>query len=431
MTKLDILNWLNQFDLDLRKSKDGTALDMKDTPDVVSFIADCIVHYVDEEMAAGKSLSTIEFSVNTIWHTEYAIDMAVQIFGKPSPDSRSAVQEYNKFFTLPIKALSYSRVLQNRKVGRSYLFHVENYELLDYIAARDNNAAIFLGEYFRKVLRDSGIYDYFDTFLSKQTSDSLAVARTTYCDFMLDYGLKGQKGGKDLESSKTFIKLINILAYNERKCGIARGGGVTDAIISLQHIRYNERNSRDVATGKPKGVTRTDHEVSPETQARLEYAINRAKARVAKYNDAFNAGMTETIPSVVRGRKPGCIDMRFEQSAVRQIATDKHHIFPAAEFPEINTYYENIICITPEQHYTWAHPNHDTHLINKMYQYYLLLSKMEQIMLNIQDNVGTPGFYSFRKFTKVLDTGLSTDEFGKVPSNDFNTVSDLLDRYYQ
>ena len=92
MTKLDILNWLNQFDLDLRKSKDGTALDMKDTPDVVSFIADCIVHYVDEEMAAGKSLSTIEFTVNTIWHTEYAIDMAVQIFGKPSPDSRSAAQ---------------------------------------------------------------------------------------------------------------------------------------------------------------------------------------------------------------------------------------------------------------------------------------------------------------------------------------------------
>ena len=104
--------------------------------------------------------------------------MAVQIFGKPSPGSRSAIQEYNKFFTLPIKALAYARILQHRKDGRSYLFHVENYDLLDYIAARDNNAAIFLGEYFRKVLQDSGMYDYFEAFLSKQTSDSLATART-------------------------------------------------------------------------------------------------------------------------------------------------------------------------------------------------------------------------------------------------------------
>lgn len=155
-----------------------------------------------------------------------------------------------------------------------------------------------------------------------------------------------------------------------------------------------------------------------------------AKSRVSKYNVAFNGGMTETVPSVVRGRKPGCIDMRFEQTATRQIATDKHHIFPAAEFPKISTYYENIICITPEQHYTWAHPDHDTHSINQLYQYYLVLSKMEQIMLNIQDNVGTPGFYSFRKFTEVLDTGLSTDEFGQVPNNDFDRVSDLIDHYY-
>lgn len=274
------------------------------------------------------------------------------------------------------------------------------------------------------------LYDYFDDFLAKQSSEALSAARTAYCEFMLHYGLKGQKGGKDLESSKTFIKLINILAYNERKCGIGRGGGVKDEIISLQHIRYNAPNSRDVATGKPKGITRTAHEVSPEAQARLDYAISRAKSRVAKYNTAFNGGLTETVPSVVRGRKSGCIDMRFEQTTARQLATDKHHIFPAAEYPEISTYYENIICITPEQHYTWAHPDHDTHSINALYQYFLLLSKMEQIMQNVLDNIGTPGFYSFRRFTKVLDTGLSTDVFCQIRMNDFDAVSTLIDQHY-
>jgi hypothetical protein len=105
-------------------------------------------------------------------------------------------------------------------------------------------------------------------------------------------------------------------------------------------------------------------------QARMDYAINRAKLRVAKYNVAFNGGVTETVPSVVRGRKPGCIDMQFEQLATRQQATDRHHIFPAAEFPDISTYYENIICITPERHLNRAHPAHDTHSVNRLYQYY-------------------------------------------------------------
>ena len=97
---------------------------------------------------------------------------------------------------------------------------------------------------------------------------------------------------------------------------------------------------------------------------------------------------------------------------------------------EINKYYENIICNTPEQNMNIAHPSHDTHAINRMYQYYLILCKMERIMLNVIDGIGTPDFYSFRKFTKVLDVGLRTEEFERVSINDFDTVSTLIDSYY-
>lgn len=430
MKEQQIIEWLNKYDLDLRKSQDGTALDMKDTPDIVSYIADCIVHYADDAIDAGIALEDVHFSVSDIWHNKYAIDTAVQVFGKPSPDSPKAVQEYNKFFTLPIKALSYAKVLSAEMRGRSYSFSINNYELLDYIASRDSNAAKFLALYFKKVLEDSGIYKYFEKFLQDQTKASLSEARTLYAKFNQDYKIKGQKGGSDLESNKTFIKLINIMAYYERQCGIARGGGVTDAPINLQHIRYNAPNSRDLAKGKPKGVTRTEHEVSPAAIARTEYAINRAKQRVDKYNLTFNDGLTETLPTILRGRKNNCIDMAFELSASRQKATDKHHIFPASEFPEISTFFENIICITPEQHLNHAHPAHDTHMIDRMYQYYLILSKMERIMLNVVDGIGTPDFYNFRKFTKVLDVGLRTEEFQKIPMNDFDTVSTLIDTYY-
>ena len=94
------------------------------------------------------------------------------------------------------------------------------------------------------------------------------------------------------------------------------------------------------------------------------------------------------------------------------------------------TYYENIICLTPEQHLNLAHPGHDTHVIDRLYQYYLILSKMEQIMVNVIDGVGTPEFYNFRRFTRVLDVGLSTDEFERIRMNDFDAVSSLVDSYY-
>ena len=148
MTEQQIIDWLNKYDLDLRKTKDGTALDMKDTPDIVSYIADCIVHFADDTTSSGIALNDVRFSVADIWHTQYAIDTAVQVFGKPSPDSSKAIQEYNKLFTLPIKALLYARVLSADKKGRSYIFSIRNYELLDYIASRDSNAAKFLALYF-------------------------------------------------------------------------------------------------------------------------------------------------------------------------------------------------------------------------------------------------------------------------------------------
>ena len=40
--KTDIINYLNQFDLDVRKTKDARFSDQKCTPDVICFIADCI-----------------------------------------------------------------------------------------------------------------------------------------------------------------------------------------------------------------------------------------------------------------------------------------------------------------------------------------------------------------------------------------------------
>lgn len=429
MTEQYIIDYLNQYDLDLRKSKDGTALDMKDTPDIVSYIADCIMNYVDNQVSAGKQLSDITFTVSDIWFSEYSINTAVEVFGKPAPDTPKAVQEYNKFFTLPIKALLYANVLSATRSGRNYIFQVKNMELLGYISQRDAYAAKFLAIYFKKVLTDSNLYDVFDTFFALQTFDALKDVRSKFADFMFQNGLKGQKGGSPLESNRTCNKVINVLAYSERKLGTNRGR-VSDEQISLQATRYNDSNFMDKAKGKPKGVTRSEYEGDSRTRARLEYDITRAKRNVDRFNQTFNNGLSEALPTIITANSLTGVDVRFELVASRQTATDKHHIFPASEYPSISTYYENIICLTPEQHYNWAHPQHDTTVVNRAYQYYLLLSKTEQIMLNVKYMVGTPDFYSFRRFTKVLDVGLDTDEFERIAMNDFDTLKDAVSQYY-
>ena len=53
----EISNYLNQFDLDVRKLRDARFMDQKCTPDVVCFIADCLMNLNPQG----------EFTVQDVW----------------------------------------------------------------------------------------------------------------------------------------------------------------------------------------------------------------------------------------------------------------------------------------------------------------------------------------------------------------------------
>ena len=99
-----------------------------------------------------------------------------------------------------------------------------------------------------------------------------------------------------------------------------------------------------------------------------------------------------------------------------------HHIFPQSEFAEIADYIENLIALTSGQHLQKAHPNGNTRIIDKQYQYTCLIAKTESIRKNIMANKGEPVIYDFAAFMYVLDVGLNTDYFEALPSCDFNSV---------
>ena len=102
MTNID--DYLNQYnDFDIRKTHDARYVDQKCTPDVVCFIADCIL---------STSCANKTFTINDLWDEQYFIENCRVIFGKPSPDDPSARNEYNKVLCQPLKLLAYAHVLK-------------------------------------------------------------------------------------------------------------------------------------------------------------------------------------------------------------------------------------------------------------------------------------------------------------------------------
>ena len=85
-------------------------------------------------------------------------------------------------------------------------------------------------------------------------------------------------------------------------------------------------------------------------------------------------------------------------------ATQVHHIFPKSEFTQIAHYLENLIKLTATQHYTKAHPNNKTQIVNKDYQLVCLLAKSQ----TIEDSLKRVGEKYYRKesFIVVINTGL-------------------------
>ena len=107
-----------------------------------------------------------------------------------------------------------------------------------------------------------------------------------------------------------------------------------------------------------------------------------------------------------------------------------HHIFPASDYPAIADYLENLIALTPTQHYTYAHPNNNTQYIDRAYQYVCLISKTGTIRDNLLGKNIAPIIYDFYMSATVLNTGLGTEEFYEIQELDFDGLLNCIEKYY-
>jgi hypothetical protein len=403
MTTNILARLLSEQTFDIRISGNGRWIDQKCALDAVCFVADCIVTHVQN---GGKQ----PFQSPDIWHSEYAKENVQHIFGKPDPTIRSTLDEYNKFYRQPMKMLAAAGILKEEGVVRNTIqFSIAQMEVLEYIAQRERNSFDFLCLYIEKTLRDSGLWFSFEAFFELETQEVLDDMKKKFSDFCI----KHTPINTAREANRIFIKVLNPLACKFKKRGTERGR-LSKLIITYDKIMYNQTNWRDDHAGKNKNVARGDYITSPANDDMYEYRIRRAEKYLRQYNSKYNGSRSEVVDDLSRGSK----------------ATHIHHIFPRSQFREIADFIENLIALTSGQHLQRAHPDGNTSVINRDYQYVCLISKANSIKRNIMENQGETIIYKYEDFMHVLDIGLSTDYFSDLHDCDFNSVLTGIDKYY-
>lgn len=384
-----INEYFSKFDFDIRKSKDSRYVDQKCTPDIVCFIADCVVNLV---------ATVPNFSSKDIWESSYFIENSRVIFNKPWANDKKVHNEYNKVLSQPLKLLAYAKILNVHKNGNTLNFSVENESLLDYIARKDLNAYNFLYCYFVKVMTDSGFIKNFEIY-SQEATNSPEEARSTIYE-RYQRLIRGNTPTKSkLDITRMFHKVFNVYAVEHQL------PGSNGKMMYYSDLMYNKTNWRDI-----------DKDKTTPRKLAAKKKVDEAK------QSAINSYYVQKAIALIR-RLHTCSEV--QDSWGNGEATQVHHIFPKSDFPEIAHYLENLILLTPTQHNTKAHPNNKTQQINKEYQLVCLLAKSRTIEASLIDYGDK--YYNKESFIYVLLVGLGV-AFDKEET--FNNIRKKLINIY-
>ena len=409
ITELSIIDFVNKYNYDIRKTHNGRWIDQKCTPDVVSFVADCILSYIDN---VGKS----KYSSKEIQYYDYSNDNVKLLFKKADTKSSLSAREYDKFFQQPMKMFANAKILSEKKINGKNIFELKERCILEYIALSEKNALKFIKNYIEKVLSDSEISNEFLSFFENQSENNFNKLKKCFIDFTH----KNTNIKKEYEPKRIFTKVINPLAYFRNSKG-TEDGHLTKHIITYDMLMYNRDNFRDIYLGKPKDVTRKEYLSNHPIKINEDYYTyqsEKAKKFLRSFNDECRNGLSEYIDQTHKDDK----------------ATHIHHIFPKSQYPEICYYLENLIALTPTQHLNYAHPNGKTQEICLSYQHLLLLTKAERIKENIEyEKILSDKYeiiYEFSKFLHVLSVGFDNDEIETIADKDFISVMNAINVYY-
>lgn len=393
MTPADFNNFFNAYpkeDFDIRITHDARYVDQKCTPDIVSFIADCI---------QSSSCANKTFTINDLWNEEYFSENCRVIFGKPSPKDKNARNEYNKVLSQPLKLLAYAHILNANKIGREMCFEVNREDILDFISLNERKAYNFMYCFFMKVIECSGLTRIFEEYKNNCALDCKA-ARASIYDKYFRFISANTPSQSRTDIYRMFHKVFNLYAFHEMLPG-SKGKP-----LALSDLSYNRINARDKKC-KEKYQTRIQAKEKEPTNKSyyIVYLVNKAINRVHK----VQGNISEVHDELNIGT-----------------ATEVHHIFPKSEFPQLADYLENLILLTSNQHRQKAHPHSHFNIIDKEYQLVCLMAKSRTIEDYINEHGET--FYTKKGFIDVINIGTCSNTLKENAS--FTEIRRFLHQTY-
>ncbi|MCX6751913.1 MAG: hypothetical protein NTZ87_00180 [Candidatus Nomurabacteria bacterium] len=316
-------------------------------------------------------------------------------FSKPSQNL--APGEYNKVSSYQLGLLSYAGILEQVN-NRPKKYKIKKLEALEYMSVNDLNASKFLTEYTEKFLSDNGLITYFQNYKNNPNQANHLIAKDKYWEWAkINTAVKGTD---PKHTYRVFNKIFNVYCYKHRIPG-EDGSNVTDGPCPYSFLIYNRTNFRD--ENMPTGMTRREYTEKMlsdiNTNGVVEVVlVQKAKAEIKrKYN-----GESE-IQDVALGFIPnGGVHI--------------HHILPQSTHRQFALYRENLIALTPGQHFSSAHVQGNTQRVDPIFQKTCLKRKFEHIKESIQNG---EDFYVLSKFIQVINSAFN------LQLNEASTINEV------
>lgn len=368
----------DEVDLDVRNTiarKQSTGIsprfmDQKVTPDVLSFIADCVNNL-------PKS-SSGPFTTRDIWENRYFAKNIKEVWGKPDVNEETAQHEYDKLLAQPLKALAFAGVLTETKNGNSIEFSVIDDNVMIYLGLRTQNAFEFLFQYLNTVLAESGVLSAFHKYRdSDHTQDDFLDLKEAFERFITTHTPIQNL----TEARRIFPKVLNILAVRWGIPG-TKSGRVEKYPTTYADLMYNSQNFRDL--GKSKSTTRA---LSAQPNPAAERFVDNEMGKAKKYIAERHGPASELHDRWSNGN-----------------ATQVHHIVPKSVRPDLRAVPENLILLTATQHQAKAHPGNVTSKIDRDYQIDCLIAKVTSVAASL---VEQDGFYSRSGLLSIIAAATS------------------------
>jgi len=352
----------------------GIHYEQKITPDLLW----CVAHVV---LDLTKENPDKIFTDNDVRESPVFDSIMRDYFSKAPQEN--AENEYNKVSSYQLGVFAFSGIIEQIS-ARPKKYKVNNQEALSYIAVNDFNASKFLGEYTEKFIQDNGLNTVFENYRRDPNQDNYLRAKEAYWNWAQTN--TAIRGSDPRHTYRVFNKIFNVFCYKNHLPG-EDASNITIGPCPYSFLIYNRTNFRDKDI--PSGTTR--HQYQEEVLSEIEQG-GVVETLLQKVKDAVRVrhGNDSEIKDAALGYMPNS-------------GVHVHHILPRHSYPQFSLSKENLISLTPGQHFSFAHIESNTRTTNTDFQIICLKKKFEHIKEFLRAG---DGFYDLKEFIKIINVCL-------------------------